>query len=734
MLRKFHSWSGLMATLLVVMLSVTGAVLSINPVMEFAQAKVAGTSSISVAELAGKLASSHPGAEQIQRSPSGSIIVYYTKDGQTGADLINPITGETIGAYSNSPVMVWVKNLHRSYLLDTPGRVGAGIATFLMLILTISGAIMLAKRLGGWRQILRPIQGTFRQRLHCQVGRVAVIALMLSATTGLYMSAVTFELLPDYQSSEPAFPENVKGDFPASIDTLTALKSIPLSELREIVYPYKDDHNDVYSITTHQGSGFIDQSTGQLLSFQAFNNKQKLHEFIYMLHTGEGLWWLGLLLGLGALTVPLMSWTGIQIWWRRKRSTATINNNAAPKSADTLILVGSEGNSTWGFAKTFHDALNLAGHQVHTISMNSFANNSESHYPNTKRLFILTATYGDGDTPASASHFLTQLDKMTKIPEFPVAVLGFGDRQFPDFCQYAKDVEAALTAKGWSQLLPLDTINRQSPQEFSRWGNTVGRVINTKLSLVHTPSHPRCTTLSLIERVDYGVEVQAPTAVLRFKQPDVNDKGLPHFEAGDLVGVLAPGTKVARFYSLASASKDGMLEICIRHHSGGLCSSFLHSSSVGDSIEAFIRPNPSFRPASGKAPIVLIGAGTGIGPLVGFIRNNKSHHPIHLYWGGRNPQSDFLYEPELKTYLKDKRLTELNAVFSRTNECSYVQEKIGVDSLELRELIEKGAQILVCGGRDMANSVMVALNEVIAPLGMDVLTLKAQGRYREDVY
>ena len=323
---------------------------------------------------------------------------------------------------------------------------------------------------------------------------------------------------------------------------------------------------------------------------------------------------------------------------------------------------------------------------------------------------------------------------MTKIPEFPVAVLGFGDRQFPDFCQYAKDVEAALTAKGWSQLLPLDTINRQSPQEFSRWGNTVGRVINTKLSLVHTPSHPRCTTLSLIERVDYGVEVQAPTAVLRFKQPDVNDKGLPHFEAGDLVGVLAPGTKVARFYSLASASKDGMLEICIRHHSGGLCSSFLHSLSVGDSIEAFIRPNPSFRPASGKAPIVLIGAGTGIGPLVGFIRNNKSHHPIHLYWGGRNPQSDFLYEPELKTYLKDKRLTELNAVFSRTNECSYVQEKIGVDSLELRELIEKGAQILVCGGRDMANSVMVALNEVIAPLGMDVLTLKAQGRYREDVY
>jgi sulfite reductase (NADPH) flavoprotein alpha-component len=734
MLRKFHSWSGLIATLLVVILSITGAVLSINPILDRAQAKVASTSSISVAELTGKLSSSYPGAEQIERSPSGNIIVYYTEGGQTGADLINPITGETIGAYSLSPVMVWIKNLHRSFLLDTPGRVGAGIAAFFMLLLTISGAFMLAKRLGSWRQILRPIQGTFRQRLHCQVGRVAVLALMLSSITGLYMSAVTFELLPDYQSAEPAFPESVEGDIPASIATLAALKAIPINELRELVYPYKDDRNDVYSITTHQGSGFVDQSTGQLLSFQSFNSEQHLYEFIYMLHTGEGLWWLGLLLGLGALTVPLMSWTGIQIWWSRKRSTTTINNNTALSSADTVILVGSEGNSTWGFAKTFHDALNLAGYRVRTMSMNSFANNAVNSYPNAKRLFILTATYGDGDAPASASRFLTQLEQITNVPKFSFAILGFGDRQFPEFCQYAKDVEVTLTAKGWSQLLPLDTINRQSPQEFSRWGNAVGTIIDTDLSLVHTPTNPRTTTLALIERVDYGAEVQAPTAVLRFKLPEGSNKGLPPFEAGDLVGILAPDCKVARFYSLASASKDGMLEICVRHHPGGLCSSFLCSLSVGDNIETFIKPNPSFRPASGKAPIVLIGAGTGIGPLVGFIRHNKSHHPIHLYWGGRCPESDFLYESELNTYLKDKRLTELNAVFSRIDERAYVQDKIAVDSSELRGLIEKGAQVLVCGGRDMASSVMLALDEVIEPLGMDVLTLKAQGRYREDVY
>ncbi|MFT6914671.1 MAG: sulfite reductase (NADPH) flavoprotein alpha-component [Motiliproteus sp.] len=755
MLRKFHSLAGLLATLLVILLSITGAVLAVNPALERAQARVAGTASISVAELTAKLASDYPGAEQIQRSPSGSIVVYFYDGERTGADRIDPLTGITLGPYSTSPIMVWVKNLHRSYLLDTPGRVAAGIGALFMLLLTLSGAFMLANRLGGWRHIFRPIQGPFGQRLHAQAGRIALLGLLLSATTGLYMSAVTFELIPGDQAAEPAFPETVHGGVPAAAHNLAALKTIPVTELRELVYPYPKDSNDVYSVTTAQGSGFVDQSSGQLLSFQPHSRTQKLYELIYSLHTGEGLWWLGLLLGLSALSVPLMTWTGIGIWWQRRQSATTIdtiaNNNSAPRLADSLILVGSESNSTWGFAKTLHDALNQAGHRVHTTSMNCLESclesRFESHYPQAKRLFILTATYGDGDAPASANRFLARLESMiesSESPQLPVAVLGFGDRQFPQFCGFAKKVEAALAARGWPQLLPLETINRQSPQEFARWGNAVAEVLGIELTLEHSPTHPRSTTLALVERVDYGAAVQAPTAVLRFKalengRSDLLSRlrgrtGLPQFEAGDLVGILPPDSDVPRFYSLASASTDGVLEICVRQHPGGLCSGFLHALAKGDTIEAFIKFNPSFRPAFGKAPIVLIGAGTGIGPLVGFIRHNIAHHPMHLYWGGRSPQSDFLYEPELNGYLQDKRLTSLHAAFSRAEERAYVQDKIAVDGAELRRLIEMDAQILVCGGRNMANSVMAALDEVIAPLGIDVQTLKEKGRYLEDVY
>ncbi|MDW7745533.1 PepSY domain-containing protein [Halomonas sp.] len=741
MLRQLHSLPGLITTLFVIVLSVTGAILSLNPALERAGAALPDAGQVSVAELAGRVAEHYPGAEQIERTPSGTLVVYYTRDGQVGADRVNPRTGQAIEAYEPSSFSRWVKNLHRSLLLDTPGRAAAGITALIMVVLAGSGAMLLAARLGGWRQLLHPVRGTLSQQLHIELGRAAILGLLLSGLTGSYLSATTFGLASEGLGAEPEFPLEVDGGPPAAIDTLPALKATDLSDLRELVYPYPNDPTDMYSLGTHQGAGYIDQASGEWLSYQPHDATHQFYEFIYMLHTGEGLWWLGLILGLAALTVPVIAVTGPMIWWKRRRSEPKIAANSGPNAADSVILVGSEGNTTWGFARTLHDSLVQAGHRVHTAPMNQFA----PRYRSAKRLFILTATYGDGDAPGSASRFLARLEKITKAPELPVAVLGFGDRQFPQFCGFAKEVEAALAAKGWPQLLPLDTIDRQSSQAFTRWGHAMSKAIGTELTLVHTPTRPRTTTLALAERVDYGADVQAPTAVLRFKGPEGGGKsgllsrllghnGLPHFEAGDLVGILPPDSHVPRFYSLASASKDGALEICVREHPGGLCSGFLHALPVGGTIEAFIQPNPDFRPADGKAPVVLIGAGTGIGPLVGFIRHNRPHHPMHLYWGGRNPQSDFLYEPELNAYLADRRLTRLNATFSRVDERAYVQDKLIANGPELRRLIEKGAQILVCGGRDMASSVMAALDEIITPLGMDVATLKAQGRYREDVY
>lgn len=88
----------------------------------------------------------------------------------------------------------------------------------------------------------------------------------------------------------------------------------------------------------------------------------------------------------------------------------------------------------------------------------------------------------------------------------------------------------------------------------------------------------------------------------------------------------------------------------------------------------------------------------------------------------------------MQQYLDDRRLTQLNTAFSRAADPAYVQDRIDADAVTLRELIQRGAQVLVCGGREMASAVHAAIDRIVAPLAISVPVLKAEGRYREDVY
>lgn len=739
MLRQFHSLPGLISALLVILLGVTGALLSVNPALDrFGTSLPAG---VSVAELAGRVVQHYPGAEQIQRTPSGSLIVYYSTDSGARADRVDPATGAAIAPYSPSAFARWIKQLHRSLFLDTAGRAATGITALALLALCISGMLLLIKRVGGWRQLIRPLHGSRSQRWHAEVARVAVAGLLLSALTGSYMSAATFALVADGMQAEPDFPSTTSGGPPMPAARLPALMAADLADLRELVFPMPGDRAAVYTLRTVQGDAYVDQSSGARLSYRAHSPVREAYELVYQLHTGEGLWWLGLLLGLCALGAPWLAVTGAFVWWQRRRARPRIAGNSAPQVAESVILVGSENNSTWGFARELHEGLRKAGQRVHTAPMNQLS----SRYGAARNLFLLAATYGEGDAPASAKQFLALLERVPPNPAAGFAVLGFGDRQFPRFCQFARDVDAAMQAHGWRRLLELATIDRQSTQEFARWGVAVGERLGIELKLEHAPAHPRTFSLRLLERIDYGREEDQPTVVLRFGAgPARAGAGwlarlprrarLPQFEAGDLAGVIAPGSPMPRFYSLASGARNGVLEICVRRQPGGVCSTYLHGLRPGDCIEAFIQPNPQFRPASGRAPVILIGAGTGIGPLAGFIRNNTGKHPMYLYWGGRDPDSDFLYEPELRDYLADRRLTQLHTAFSRIKDGTRVQNRLVDDADNMRSLIAGGGQVLVCGSSAMAGSVRQALDAILAPLNLDVQALRAGGRYREDVF
>ena len=195
--RRLHSLLGLWAAVLLVVLALSGAVLSLEPVLERAGNTASAYGQTSVAALAGRVAQHYPGVEQIQRSPNGSLIVYYSQDGQTGVDRVDPHTGQGITPHVGALLPRWVKNLHRAWLLDTPGRIASGVLALAMLVLSVTGAVLLVKRVGGWRHLADPLRGNFVQRWHTQVGRVVLLGLLLSALTGVYLSAATFALIPD---------------------------------------------------------------------------------------------------------------------------------------------------------------------------------------------------------------------------------------------------------------------------------------------------------------------------------------------------------------------------------------------------------------------------------------------------------------------------------------------------------------------------------------------------------
>lgn len=728
MLRRLHALPGVVLALGLTFIALTGAVLSVQPALDRLAAP-AISQEMSVASLAEAVAARHAAVDTIRLRADGSLTVAFDDPDARGVERVDPATGAGLGPYQVSPTTRFITNLHRAFLMGDGGRAAAGIGAFAMLALSVSGLVLLARRLGGAGALLRPIRGTPAQRWHGELGRIAAAGLILSSLTGLWMSAGTFGLLPSSQAPAPQL--TASGGAPAPVGSLAALQSVRLGDLRELTFPAPGDATDTYVLRTTAGEAVIDPATGHQLAFTPASLLEKLDGAMRMLHTGRGAALLGLLLGLSALSVPVLGGTGILMWARRRAARPRIAANVPARAADTVILVGSEGNSTWGFAGTLHKALTEAGHRVHTASMSEIG---PAHL-RAERLLILAATHGDGAAPASARAFLSRLAGLDGT--VPVAVLGFGDRSFPRFCAYAEEVTGALAAKGWPQLLPMKRIDRRSAQEFAQWGQDLGAALGHDLTLTHVAETPRTLALELVEREDYGAAVGAPVAILRFRTPAAGGKPtrLPDFEAGDLLAILPPESTMPRFYSLASSTRDGMLEICVRLRPNGACSTFLHGLEPGDTVRAFIRTNPTFHPAEGRMPLILIGAGAGIGPLAGFVRANAPGRAVHLYWGGRSPSSDFLYEHELARHLAERRLTSLSTAFSRTPDGgAYVQDRIAADAPRLRELIRQGAQILVCGGRDMAEAVRRALDPIVHPLGLDLATLKSHGRYVEDVY
>ncbi|WP_020419854.1 2Fe-2S iron-sulfur cluster-binding protein [Amycolatopsis sp. ATCC 39116] len=116
------------------------------------------------------------------------------------------------------------------------------------------------------------------------------------------------------------------------------------------------------------------------------------------------------------------------------------------------------------------------------------------------------------------------------------------------------------------------------------------------------------------------------------------------FEAGQYVELVVPGSGARRQYSLANtADEDKVLELHVRRVPGGVATDgwLFDGLAAGDRVEAtgplgdFHLPPPD---EDDGGPMVLIGGGTGLAPLVGIARTALARHPsreVLLYHGVR---------------------------------------------------------------------------------------------------
>ncbi|HAJ14342.1 MAG TPA: oxidoreductase [Comamonadaceae bacterium] len=722
--RQLHRWLGLVAGTLALVLGVTGTLLALDPLRDAWQAAPAEPG-LPVATLVQRVQASVPGTQEVRRLPSGGIVVYGFEGDQALALRVDPADGRILGDYQRSLLPRWVKNLHRALLLDDAGRMAAAAVALAMLGLSVSGLVLLLRRMGGWRQLAAPVRGTLAQRLHVLSGRLLLPVLAVSAAAALVMSAATFGLIQLDAAPEPDVV-SVPGSEPAlPVGQLPLLQALRVQDLRQLNLPADDDPQDIWRVTTARGQGWVDRYSGQTLAWQDATVAQRVQDWAMLLHTGEGAWPWAVVLGIMGASIPLFWGTGLLLWWQARRSRPRLADNSPLAQADSLIFVASEGGSTWGFAEALHAALVAAGHRVHSAALEQWR-----VPPAARHVYVLAATYGDGQPPAHAAGALAAIARQP-VTGAQVAVLGFGDRQFPAFCGFADALEAALRARGWATLLPLERIHQQSAQAFARWSQALAQALGQPLSVTWRPRLPRTVALTLVARQDFPGGAGEPAAILRFALPG---RGLPRFAAGDLLGIVPPGEAVSRYYSLASGSADGFVEICVRRMPGGVCSNLLHALQPGESVQAFIRSNPGFVLPAGRTPVLLIGAGTGVAPLAGFIRGNARHRPMHLYVGARDPARDFYFGAELQAWQAEGRLAGLHTTFSRTPGGGYVQDLLQRDAAQVRDLLAQGAIVRVCGSRPMAEGVAQVLDALLAPLGQSLAQLKAKGRYAEDLF
>eukprot|EP00397_Hematodinium_sp_SG-2012_P015936 GEMP01016240.1.p1 GENE.GEMP01016240.1~~GEMP01016240.1.p1 ORF type:complete len:647 (+),score=140.80 GEMP01016240.1:126-2066(+) len=172
----------------------------------------------------------------------------------------------------------------------------------------------------------------------------------------------------------------------------------------------------------------------------------------------------------------------------------------------------------------------------------------------------------------------------------------------------------------------------------------------------------------------------------------------------------------------------------------GACSSMCCRREP-ERVRLQIRPSQFRLPAKKTSPVIMIAAGTGVAPFRGFLREFQRREikpdATMLFFGCQRADTDFIYSDELEMAGEYLPNYSLITAFSREQaEKMYVQHRLAEHGEAVRELLEQGAFVYVCGATEMGKDVEKTLDKIVEGAGraLSVESLRKTKRFIEELW
>jgi len=443
-----------------------------------------------------------------------------------------------------------------------------------------------------------------------------------------------------------------------------------------------------------------------------------------------------------------MCW-GIGSRVRRQRLADEAQSQVSQGDAQApaiLVAYASQTGQAEALARATAKMLVDGGLQVRLLPVEKLTAELLQEYAHS--LWMLSTT-GEGDAPDHALGFVQQLMAVQPaLARHQSLVLALGDREYQEFCAFGVQVHEWLHTSGArSDLICVDNMDGPSLQS---WQAQVGQIRQSLLG-ESAPAQeldadwlqaPASVAFVLSRRRLLNPGSQGGALYQLEWTPQSGE--LPQWESGDLVSLCVPADpERARDYSIASITADGSLQLLVREStradgSPGLASHWLCCGMAeGDVLSLTLREHRGFRLGdNAERPLILIGNGSGLAGLLSHIkaRVQQDRNDQWLLFGERSPQHDALCAEQLAAWVEQGRLARLDQAWSRNGKDSrYVQDLLRSHAEEVRQWVERGAAIYVCGSLNgMGQGVHLTLQAILGEA--KVAELLGSGRYRRDVY